>query len=77
MVIYLLMGWLILVATYPLIKALPGGGLVLLVLGGVFYTSGIVFYALDGRIKHAHGIWHLFVLAGSISHFLAILLYVL
>jgi hemolysin III len=77
MVIYLLMGWLILVASYPLIKALPGGGLVLLVLGGVFYTSGIIFYVLDGRIKHAHGIWHLFVLAGSISHFLAILLYVL
>jgi len=77
MVIYLLMGWLILVATYPLINALPGGGLVLLVLGGVFYTSGIIFYALDRRINHAHGIWHLFVLAGSISHFLAILLYVL
>ena len=77
MVIYLLMGWLILVAMYPLIQSLPTGALALLVLGGVFYTSGIVFYALDGRIKHAHGIWHLFVLAGSISHFLAILLYVL
>ncbi|MDX2456229.1 MAG: hemolysin III family protein, partial [Gammaproteobacteria bacterium] len=62
---------------YPLIQALPAAALALLVLGGVFYTSGIVFYALDKRIKHAHGIWHLFVLAGSISHFLVMLLYVL
>jgi len=77
MVIYLLMGWLILVAMYPLIQALPKGGLVLLVLGGVFYTSGIIFYALDGKMNHAHGIWHLFVLAGSISHYLAVLLYIL
>jgi hemolysin III len=77
MVIYLLMGWLILVAMYPLIRALPKGGLVLLVLGGLFYTSGIIFYGLDERMKHAHGVWHLFVLAGSISHYLAVLLYVL
>ena len=77
MVIYLLMGWLIVVAMYPLVQALPTGGLVLLVLGGVLYTSGIIFYALDERMKHAHGIWHLFVLAGSISHFLAVLYYVL
>ena len=77
MVIYLLMGWLILVAVYPLIQALPNGALTLLVLGGVFYTSGMIFYAVDERMKHAHGIWHLFVLAGSISHYLAVLLYVL
>ena len=77
MVIYLLMGWLILVAMYPLVKALPTGALALLVLGGVFYTSGMIFYAIDTRMKHAHGIWHLFVLAGSISHFLVMLLYVL
>jgi len=75
--LYLLMGWLILVAMYPLSQALPNGGLELLVLGGVFYTSGTIFYALDKKMKHAHGIWHLFVLAGSISHYLAILLYVL
>jgi len=56
---------------------MPTGGLILLVLGGLFYTGGIVFYALDERIKHAHGIWHLFVLAGSISHYLIMLLYVL
>ena len=77
MVIYLLMGWLILVAMYPLVQALPKGGLALLVLGGVFYTSGMIFYALDDRMNHAHGIWHLFVLAGSISHYLAVLFYIL
>jgi hemolysin III len=62
---------------YPLIRALPRGGLALLVLGGVFYTSGIIFFVIDDRMKHAHGIWHLFVLAGSIAHYLAMLLYVL
>ncbi len=77
MLIYLLMGWLIVVALYPLVQIMPTGGLILLVLGGLFYTGGIVFYALDERIKHAHGIWHLFVLAGSISHYLIMLLYVL
>ncbi len=75
--IYLLMGWLILVAMYPLVKALPEGALALLVLGGVLYTGGTVFYAIDDRMKHAHGIWHLFVLAGSISHYLVVLLYIL
>ncbi|HEB55153.1 MAG TPA: hemolysin III family protein [Gammaproteobacteria bacterium] len=77
MTIYLLMGWLILIAIYPLTHALPGGGLALLLLGGLLYTGGTVFYALDDRMKHAHGIWHLFVLAGSISHYLVVLLYVL
>ncbi len=77
MVIYLLMGWLIVVALFPLVKVMPAGGLILLVAGGVFYTGGIVFYALDERIKHGHGIWHLFVLAGSVSHYLIMLLYVL
>jgi len=77
MLIYLLMGWLIVVALYPLVLIMPTGGVILLVLGGLFYTGGIVFYALDEQIKHAHGIWHLFVLAGSISHYLIMLLYVL
>jgi len=77
MTIYLLMGWLILVALYPLVHALPLGALGLLLLGGLFYTSGIFFFCIDDRMQHAHGIWHLFVLAGSISHFLMILLYIL
>ncbi len=76
-IIYLLMGWVVLIALYPLIQNLPTGGFVLLVFGGLCYTGGMAFYALDEKLEYAHGIWHLFVLAGSISHFLAILLYVL
>jgi hemolysin III len=75
-VIYLLMGWFALVALVPLFQALPRSGLLWLVGGGLFYTVGIVFYVLDKRLRHAHGIWHLFVLAGSASHYLAVLLYV-
>jgi len=75
--IYIVMGWLVLIAFAPLVDALPRAGLGWLLGGGLFYTIGIVFYALDGKLRHAHGIWHLFVLAGSASHFLAILFYVL
>ena len=75
-VIYLLMGWLALIALKPLLQALPWAGFVWLLLGGLFYTVGVVFYSLDEKLRHAHGVWHLFVLAGSISHFVAILLYV-
>jgi len=74
--IYIVMGWLVLVAFKPLIAALPHAGVLWLVAGGLFYTLGIVFYALDKKLRHAHGIWHLFVLAGSISHYLAVLFYV-
>ena len=75
-VIYLAMGWLVLVAREPLLNALPTGGFAWLLAGGIFYTVGIVFYALDRWIKHGHGIWHLFVLAGSACHYFAILFYV-
>lgn len=75
-IIYLLMGWIALVAIRPLSRALPGSGLTWLVAGGLFYTIGVVFYALDKKIVHSHGIWHLFVLAGSACHFIAIYLYV-
>ena len=75
-VIYLLMGWLCLIAIGPLLQALPLAGFLLLLLGGIFYTVGVVFYALDARVRHFHGVWHLFVLAGSLSHYLAVLLYV-
>ncbi len=77
MIIYLLMGWLVLIALYPLLHHLPINGVIWLVVGGLCYTGGMVFYALDQKLAHAHGIWHLFVLAGSICHFVAILLYVL
>lgn len=75
-VIYLLMGWAAVVALVPMAHALGSAGLAWVVTGGLLYTVGLVFFALDGRLHHAHGIWHLFVLAGSAAHFVAILLYV-
>ncbi|WP_028604022.1 PAQR family membrane homeostasis protein TrhA [Ottowia thiooxydans] len=76
LVLYLLMGWLALVAVGPLWRALTPGGFGWLLAGGAFYTLGIVFYALDERMRHAHGLWHLFVLGGSTCHFLTVLFYV-
>lgn len=76
MIIYLLMGWLIVVAFHPLSQALPVAGVVWLVVGGLFYSGGILFYLRDGMMRHAHGIWHLFVLAGSVSHYIAVAGYV-
>jgi hemolysin III len=75
-VIYLLMGWAVLVALVPLWTALGTAGFVWVAAGGLFYTVGIVFYALDDRLRHAHGVWHQFVLAGSVCHYVAILRYV-
>ncbi len=75
-VIYFAMGWLILLAINPLLDTFPQAGFAWLLAGGIFYTSGIVFFALDSRYPMMHGVWHLFVLAGSISHYIAILFYV-
>jgi hemolysin III len=75
--IYVVMGWVALVALVPLLKALGTAGFAWVAAGGVFYTVGIVFYLLDTRLRHAHGMWHLFVMAGSAAHFFAIALYVL
>ena len=75
-VIYVAMGWMIVLALRPLLHALPWQGVALLLAGGVFYTGGIVFYVNDKRFTWAHGVWHLFVLAGSLSHFVAISRYV-
>jgi hemolysin III len=74
-VIYFVMGWLVLVALDPLLAALPRPGFHWLLAGGILYTSGIVFFALDGRYPWAHGVWHLFVLGGSVSHYVAIVRY--
>ncbi len=74
-VIYLTMGWLAVVALGPLARALGTAGFALLISGGVFYTAGIAFYALDRRLPVFHGVWHLFVLAGSIAHYLVVLAY--
>ena len=76
-VIYLLMGWVALVALVPLVHALGRAGFAWVAAGGLFYTVGIAFYALDTRLPHAHGVWHLFVLAGSAAHYVAILKYVI
>lgn len=75
-VIYLVMGWIILVALKPLLQVLPPPGFAWLLAGGLFYTVGVIFYALDKKVSYFHNIWHLFVLAGSISHYCAVLLYV-
>lgn len=75
-VIYLLMGWIAMVAIRPLSRALPVEGLLWLIAGGLFYTVGVVFYALENKIPYSHGIWHLFVLAGSICHYFTIYFYV-
>lgn len=76
-VIYVVMGWVALVALVPLLRALGPDGFAWVAAGGLLYTVGIVFYALDTRLTHGHGIWHLFVLAGSAAHYVAILHYVL
>ena len=76
-VIYALMGWIVLVAVKPLLAALGTAGFVWLAAGGVMYTVGIIFFALDHRLRHAHGIWHLFVIGGSLLHFVAIAHYVI
>ena len=76
-VIYAVMGWIVLVAVKPLIAALGVQGFIWLAGGGVLYTVGIIFFAYDSRFRHLHGIWHLFVMGGSLMHFVAVLFYVL
>jgi hemolysin III len=76
LVIYVLMGWVGIVAIVPLIEALSPAGFAWLAAGGVIYTAGIVFYVFDERFKHWHGIWHLFVVGGSAAHYVAVLGYV-
>lgn len=76
LVIYVLMGWLALVAIVPLISALSWGGFAWLATGGLLYTVGIIFYATDEKLRHGHGVWHLFVLGGSAAHYFTVLLYV-
>lgn len=76
-VIYAVMGWIVLIAVKPLIAALGMTGFIWLAGGGVLYTVGIIFFAYDSRFRHWHGIWHLFVMGGSLMHFVAVLCYVL
>lgn len=76
--IYLTMGWFCSFNYSGLMASIPKAGFVWLTAGGVAYTIGIIFYVLDGlnKLTHAHGVWHLFVLAGSICHFISIAGYV-
>jgi hemolysin III len=73
--VYLAQGWFIVVAVGPLVHTLGWHGLLWLGAGGLAYTLGIVFFALD-RLRYFHALWHLFVLAGSVAHYFAILFYV-
>lgn len=73
--VYLAMGWLSLIAIYPLAMSLATGGIVLLAVGGLIYSLGVLFY-VNKQIPYNHAIWHLFVLGGTACHFLAIYLYV-
>jgi len=76
--IYLVMGWICTLNYSDLQAVIPTAGVVWLTMGGIAYTVGIVFYVLDNlkKFRHAHGIWHLFVLSGSICHFISIVAYV-
>lgn len=71
--LYLLMGWLVLVAAVPMLERVSTAGLAWLAAGGLAYTLGVVFFVLDNRVRYAHFIWHLFVLAGTACHFFAVL----
>ena len=74
--LYLAMGWLGLAAAVPLARHLSAGGLTFLLLGAVCYTVGVVFYWFDDRWRHAHGIWHMLVLAGTTSHYFTVFYFV-
>ena len=74
---YLILGWLIVLAYGPLKEAVNWSGILLLIAGGIVYTVGAIFYGCGKKVKYFHSIFHIFVLAGSILHFLSIVLYVL
>jgi hemolysin III len=76
LILYVLMGWLVVIAINPLMRAMPTAGLLWLLAGGLVYSMGIYFYIHGERVRHFHGVWHLFVLGGSVCHFICILLYV-
>jgi hemolysin III len=74
-ILYLLMGWLIIVAIDPLYERLPAAGLFWLVAGGLAYTLGTIFFVADSRLRYGHFIWHWFVLAGTTCHYFAVYWY--
>ncbi len=76
LVLYLVMGWLVMVAIGPLTTHVPADGLWWLIVGGLFYSGGVIFYVMR-KLRYHHLIWHLFVMAGSTSHFIAVYRYVM
>ena len=73
--LYLLMGWVVVIALNPLLARMPTAGLLWLLAGGLSYTAGVVFFATDSRLQYGHLIWHLFVIAGTACHYFAVLWY--
>ena len=73
--LYLVMGWLVVIAIGPLVDRVPLPGLALLAAGGFAYTAGVFFFALDSRLRYGHLVWHLLVVAGTTCHFFAVLWY--
>ena len=74
-VLYLAMGWIAIIAIKPMLELIPNWGLFWLVAGGLFYTLGVGFFATDSRLRYGHFVWHLFVAAGTVCHFVAVLYY--
>jgi hemolysin III len=69
---YIAMGWLAIIGFKPLLDSIGVAGIMWMLAGGLFYTGGVYFYAFDKRIRYGHAVWHLFVLGGSICHFIAV-----
>ena len=74
-VLYILMGWLVIVAIKPLKLAMPPDGIAWIAAGGVVYMAGLIFFALSKRVAHMHGVWHLCVIGGSACHYVALMRY--
>ena len=75
-IVYLLMGWLAVIAVKPVFAALPLAAILWLAAGGLLYTTGVAFYAWE-RLPYHHAVWHVFVLGGSVCHYLAVVSYVI
>jgi hemolysin III len=73
--LYLGSGWLVVIAAVPLFERMPANGIAWLVAGGLAYSGGVVFYALDSRIRYAHSVWHAFVVTGTACHLMAVMFY--
>lgn len=70
--LYLVMGWLILIAIKPLYAAVPSAGLLWLLAGGICYTAGVIFFVTDWRLRFGHFVWHVFVVSGTACHYFAV-----